>query len=662
MAANIKFKRTSTTTLPTGLTFAEPAFVLGSAGTTTANQLYVGDNSGGRVWIGAKIENTVTGWTATEANTLLATQAAIDARITSRISTSGGFTFAATSGTPQTLTPGDTITIAAGSGISTTAGATDTVTIANTGVLTFNGSAGAVTGVSSNIAGTAISVSGATGNVTITNTGVQSLTLTQGSGISLTGSGTTGALSYTIANAGVTGIQAGTGISVSSATGFPTITNTGVIAFNGSTGSVTGVGSAVAGTGISVSGATGTVTFTNTGVQSAVAGSGISVSGATGAVTFTNTGVTGIQAGTAISVSSSTGNVTVTNTGVQSIAGTTNQITASGSTGAVTLSLPSAVTMPGSLTVTGNLTVNGTTTTVNSTTVTVQDPIISIGGLTGNIPPVSGDTKDRGILAQYRNAADTGGLTGFFGIDQSSGYFTFIPNATVASEVVSGTPGTISVSTVSGPVPGYAQLELSGTDDTFTLSGGSTNSKLLFTEAVAGITGAVTVGALSVSRTYTLPDASGTVLVYGASGNTNQITSVGTITSGTWNGATLGLAYGGTNKSLTAVNGGIVWSDADSLEISAAGTSGQILKSNGAAAPTWQDPTASGFTAYAATYASNIVTAEGSGTYYLAMASAVSTTGTGLFLDTAATALSYSTSTGTLTCTAVDALIDGGAY
>jgi len=52
----------------------------------------------------------------------------------------------------------------------------------------------------------------------------------------------------------------------------------------------------------------------------------------------------------------------------------------------------------------------------------------------------------------------------------------------------------------------------------------------------------------------------------------------------------LTLANGGTSKSLTAVNGGIVWTDADSMEVTAAGTSGNILQSNGAAAPTWVTP------------------------------------------------------------------------
>lgn len=53
----------------------------------------------------------------------------------------------------------------------------------------------------------------------------------------------------------------------------------------------------------------------------------------------------------------------------------------------------------------------------------------------------------------------------------------------------------------------------------------------------------------------------------------------------------LPLANGGTNKNLTAVNGGILWTDADSVEVSAAGTSGQLLRSAGVAGPTWTTPT-----------------------------------------------------------------------
>jgi len=49
----------------------------------------------------------------------------------------------------------------------------------------------------------------------------------------------------------------------------------------------------------------------------------------------------------------------------------------------------------------------------------------------------------------------------------------------------------------------------------------------------------------------------------------------------------LGLSNGGTARSLTPNAGAIIWSGADGLYVSAAGTSGQVLVSGGASAPTW---------------------------------------------------------------------------
>lgn len=51
--------------------------------------------------------------------------------------------------------------------------------------------------------------------------------------------------------------------------------------------------------------------------------------------------------------------------------------------------------------------------------------------------------------------------------------------------------------------------------------------------------------------------------------------------------ALLSLALGGTNKNMTASAGAVAYSDADSLELTSVGTAGQVLQSNGAAAPTW---------------------------------------------------------------------------
>ena len=109
------------------------------------------------------------------------------------------------------------------------------------------------------------------------------------------------------------------------------------------------------------------------------------------------------------------------------------------------------VTIDDNLTVSGNLTVNGTTTTVNSTTVTLDDPIITLGGDT---PPASDDNKDRGVEFRYHNGAAP--KVGFFGYDDSTGRFVMIPDATNSSEVFSGTVGDIQAGTFFGALSGNA--------------------------------------------------------------------------------------------------------------------------------------------------------------------------------------------------------------
>ena len=107
----------------------------------------------------------------------------------------------------------------------------------------------------------------------------------------------------------------------------------------------------------------------------------------------------------------------------------------------------------GNLILTGNLTVNGATNTINSTTLVVEDPIINLGGGANGAAPVADDAKDRGIEFQWY---DTQARTGFFGFDRSTGYFTFIPQATLTSEVVSGTQGDIQATNFRGALIGNA--------------------------------------------------------------------------------------------------------------------------------------------------------------------------------------------------------------
>jgi hypothetical protein len=87
-------------------------------------------------------------------------------------------------------------------------------------------------------------------------------------------------------------------------------------------------------------------------------------------------------------------------------------------------------------TINGDLVVHGTTTTVNSTTVEIADPIFTLGETLA----VS-DAKDRGIELKYGDT--TTPLVGFFGLDESTGRFTFIPDAVNTAEVFTGDIGDV---------------------------------------------------------------------------------------------------------------------------------------------------------------------------------------------------------------------------
>lgn len=93
-----------------------------------------------------------------------------------------------------------------------------------------------------------------------------------------------------------------------------------------------------------------------------------------------------------------------------------------------------------------DLVVNGTTTTINSTITTVDDPVITLGGDTA---PTSDDNKDRGVEFRWHDGSSA--RVGFFGFDDSTRRFTFIPQATNTSEVFSGTVGGIDVLDVRTP-------------------------------------------------------------------------------------------------------------------------------------------------------------------------------------------------------------------
>ncbi len=229
----------------------------------------------------------------------------------------------------------------------------------------------------------------------------------------------------------------------------------------------------VAGSGISVSSSSGsfTVSLSDPTIQAAdvtdfseavddrvssllVAGTGVAISYNDNSNTLTVS--SSLSAGSGISVSESSGVYTVSLSDPTIQVADITDLTASATeinyldgsipgTGvagkAVVLDSSLNITNLGNVSTTGNVTVggdlivNGTTTTVNSTVTTIDDPILTLGGDTA---PGSDDNKDRGIEFRYFSGS---AKVGFFGYDDSTGKFTFIPDATNTSEVFSGTKG-----------------------------------------------------------------------------------------------------------------------------------------------------------------------------------------------------------------------------
>ena len=158
----------------------------------------------------------------------------------------------------------------------------------------------------------------------------------------------------------------------------------------------------------------------------------------------------------------------------------------------------------------GNLTVSGTTTTVNSTVMTVVDPIIHLQTASGGGALGTDTNKDVGLALQYHTGSAA--KTAFLGFDDSAGKLTFIPDASLSSEVVSGTAGTIVANlegVVTGDVTGNADTATAfATGRTIGMTGDVVWTSASFTGS-GNVTGSATIQSGSVENSMLADDAVG---------------------------------------------------------------------------------------------------------------------------------------------------------
>jgi hypothetical protein len=108
--------------------------------------------------------------------------------------------------------------------------------------------------------------------------------------------------------------------------------------------------------------------------------------------------------------------------------------------------------------------------------------------------------------------------------------------------------------------------------------------------SVGGASAANVAAGANLANAATNANTINTIVKRDASGNFTAGTITGTLTGNATNvSGIVALANGGTGANLTAANGGVLYSNATTLGLTAAGILGQYLKSSGAAAPAFSN-------------------------------------------------------------------------
>ena len=196
---------------------------------------------------------------------------------------------------------------------------------------------------------------------------------------------------------------------------------------------------------------------------------------------------------------------------------------------------------------------------VPTTTQVIAGTSLTGGGqLTGN---VTLSVANGGITGTQLN--NTGVTAGSYGDATNIPVFTVDSNGRV-------TAATTIAATVSGYVPTTRQV-IAGSGLT---GGGPLNANVTLTADLSDSTplAGLTTGSAGVATSMSRSDHKHPQVDLSSA---NEVENI------------LGLSHGGTARSIVPMAGAVVWSGADGLYVSAAGTAGQVLVSGGSGVPTW---------------------------------------------------------------------------
>ena len=186
------------------------------------------------------------------------------------------------------------------------------------------------------------------------------------------------------------------------------------------------------------------------------------------------------------------------------------------------------------------------------------------------------------------------GHDGDISVGSGNGYKTYFAWGTTGQSAhVINASGAIGLSTNLGTTPALSGTTGYGTSGQVLTSGGSAAAPT-WTTVTSGIT--ITDDTTTAATRYITFTSATSGSITGANTSSTKLqfnpsTGAFTSTSLTPTNA-LGIAYGGTNSTATATAGGVAYGTGTAYALTSAGTTGQVLTSNGASAPTWQ--TASG--------------------------------------------------------------------